>query len=191
MEAERKLREAEYHLQRMRELYLDNMEHFRYELNAFLYSAQRVPNTILEDFNKIFSLGINSETELNSSTFETNAYQLNNIQALTFLLWWTRFKNTNIISYPLFFMLLRKKNITIQEKLIKYDKFDETHVFISGEWKVYDEDGNLVSQTSEKPLSKKNGWFFTDYLDTNALESCEKLFERLKAFIEEAKNQFM
>ncbi len=175
----------------MRELYLDNMEHFKYELNAFLFTVRSVPNILLEDFNKIFALGINSETELNPSIFEKNAYQINNIQALTFLLWWTRFKNINIISDPLFSMLFRERNITIQGKLIEYDNLDETHVFISGEWKVYDEEGNLVTQTSEKPVLNKNGWFFTDYLDTNALESCENLFYRLKKFIEEAKNQFM
>ena len=192
MEAEMILLEAEYHLQRMRELYLDNMMHFKYELNAFLFNARSIPDVLLEDFNKKFSLGINSDKKINSSKFEKIAYQLNNIQALTFLLWWTRYKNTNIVSNQLFSMLFNKRDILINEKMIESEKLFETSIFVSGEWKVYDEDGNLVTQTTQKPMkSTKNDWFFTDYHDINVLESCEKLFETLRIFIEEAKNQFM
>lgn len=192
MEAERKLREAEYHLQRMRELYLENLEHFKYELNAFLFNTRSVPDILLEDFNKIFSLGINSEIKLNSSKFEKIAYQLNNIQALTFLLWWTRFRNTNIVSDPLFSMLFSKSNISVHRTLIEPDGAIVTPIFISGEWKVYNENGNLVAQTPNKPTkSIKNDWFFTDYPEIKVLEACEKLFKMLKAFIEDAKNQFM
>ena len=192
MEAEKKLQEVEYHLQRMRELYLDNIMHFKYELNAFLFNAKSIPDVLLEDFNKKFSLGINSEIKINSSKFEKIAYQLNNIQALTFLLWWTRYKNTNIVSNPLFSMLFNMKNISIHTKVMEPEKLNEMSIYISGEWKVYDEDGNLVTQTPQKPMkSTKNDWFFTDYPDINALELCEKLFEILKTFIEKAKNQFM
>jgi len=191
MEAEILLLEAEYHLQRMRELYLDNMNHFKYELNAFLFNARSIPDVLLEDFNTIFSLGINSKTKIKSSKFEKIAYQQNNIQALTFLLWWTRFKNSNIISDPLFSILFRKRSIPIQGKSIEYDKIGETHIFILGEWKVYDKDGNLITQTSKKPRSKKNDWFFTDHLDISVLEACEKLFELLKTFTDEAKHRFM
>lgn len=192
MDAEMILLEAEYHLHRMRELYLDNMKHFKYELNAFLFNARSVPDVLLEDFNKIFSLGINSEIKINSSKFEKIAYQLNNIQALTFLLWWTRYKNTNIVSNPLFSMLFNKKDFSIHTKVMEPEQLNETSIFVSGEWKVYDEEGNLVTQTPQKPIkSTKNDWFFTDYPHTNALEACNNLFEMLKAFIEEAKNQFM
>ena len=191
MDAEIKLQEVEYHLQRMRELYLDNMKHFKYELNAFLINARSIPDVLLEDFNKIFSLGINSEIKINSSIFEKIAYQLNNIQALTFLLWWTRYKNTNILSDHLLSTLFNNRDILIHTKIMEPEKLNETSIFISGKWKVYDEDGKLVTQTPQKPIPKKNGWFFTDYPDTNALDACEKLFEMLKAFIEEAKNQFM
>lgn len=192
MEAEKKLQEAEYHLQRMRELYLDNIIHFKYELNAFLFNTKSIPDVLLEDFNEKFSLGINSEIKINSSKFEKIAYQLNNIQALTFLLWWTRYKNTNIVSNPLFSMLFNMKDISIYTKVMEPEKLNETSIYISGEWKVYDEDGTLVTQTPQKPMnSTKNDWFFTDYPNINALESCEKLFEILKAFIEKAKNQFL
>ncbi len=192
MEAEKKLQEAEYHLQRMRELYLDNIMHFKYELNAFLFNAKSIPDVLLEDFNKKFSLGINSNIKINSSKFEKIAYQLNNIQALTFLLWWTRYKNTNIVSTPLFSMLFNVKDVSIYTKVMEHEKLNETSIYIAGEWKVYDEDGNLVTQTPQKPMnSTKNDWFFTGYPDINALESCEKLFEILKAFIEKAENQFL
>jgi hypothetical protein len=192
MEAEIILLEAEYHLQRMRELNLNNMKHFKYELNAFLFNARSIPDVLLEDFNKIFSLGISSETKINSLKFEKIAYQLNNIQALTFLLWWTRYKNTNIVSDLIFSMLFNKRTISIHTKIMESERVNETSIFISGEWKVYDEDGTLVTQTPQKPMkSTTSDWFFTDYPDTNALEACEKLFEILKSFIEEAKNQFM
>jgi len=192
MEAEKILLEASYHLQRMRELYLNNLQHFKYELNAFLFNAHSIPDVLLEDFNKIFSLGINSKTKINSSEFEKIAYQLNNIQALTFLLWWTRYKNTNIMSDPIFSMFFSERDISISTKIIEPDKASETSIFISGEWKVYDQEGNLLAQTLEKPMkSNEYYWFYTDYPEINVLDACEKLFEILKAFIEEAKNQFM
>ncbi len=192
MEVEKILLEAEYHLHRMRELYLDNLQHFKYELNAFLFNARSIPDVLLEDFNRIFSLGINSETRINSSKFEKMAYQLNNIQALTFLLWWTRYKNTNIITNALFSMLFSKRDISIYTKIIESEVENETSIFISGEWKVYDEEGNLLSKTLQKPMkSNKHHWFYNDYPEINVLDACEKLFEMLKAFIEEAKNQFL
>jgi len=192
MEVEKVLLEAEYHLHRMRELYLNNLLYFKYELNAFLFNARSIPDVLLEDFNKVFSLGINSETKINSSKFEKVAYQLNNIQALTFLLWWTRYKNTNIISDPLFSILFSKRDISIYANIIEREEENETSIFISGEWKVYDEEGNLLSKTLQKPMkSNKNNWFFNNYPVINVFDACEKLFEILRAFIEEAKNQFM
>ena len=86
MEAEKKLKGAEYHLERMNELYLKNEAQFTHEFEAFLSKIRSVPDVMLEDFNRKFNMGISLDENLYPLYFERKAKKLNNQEAISLLL---------------------------------------------------------------------------------------------------------
>lgn len=202
MEAEKKLRGATYHLQRMKEMYLKNEENFIYELEAFLVKTRSIPDVLLEDFNQKFSLGMSLEKELNHKTFKERAQQLQNAQAISFIKWW-KDKMKQIRSDSLGSILFGKRNISVHRKVVKPDLkkvtlHDNIRLTDSVTVKKYDEKGKLIEEvkspeTSQKPPEPKPAeinWFFSEHPDENILEACKKLLEMIKGFIEEAKSRF-
>ena len=202
MEAEKKLRGAKYHLQRMKEKYLINEEIFTYELEAFLSKTRSIPDVLLEDFNQKFSLGISLEEKLYPETFEKRARELKNVQAINFIDWW-KGKMNQIQSDPLGAILFKKRNISIHRKVVKPNHVKVTvhetiHLTDSVIVKKYDERGKLIEEvkspeTPEKPPEPKPAeinWFFSEYPNEDVLEACKKLLEMMKEFIQEAKNKF-
>lgn len=205
MEAEKKLRGATYHLQRMREMYLKNEENFIHELEAFLVKARSVPDVLLEDFNKKFSLGISLEAELSPKTFEDKARQLRNTSALDFIQWW-KAKMNHIRSDPLgsiFFGWKGKRNISVHRKVVRPDLkkitlVETIHLTESVTIRKYDEKGNLIEESKSpeippKPIEPKPAeinWFFSEYPNENVFEVSKKLLDVVKGFVEEAKSRF-
>ena len=93
LEAEKKLQAAKYHLDRMKKTYTKNEEIFIYELESFLVNARSTPDILLEDFEKIFLLGISLRHRLFPDTFEKKAKQRQLPNAINFINWWRREMN--------------------------------------------------------------------------------------------------
>jgi hypothetical protein len=203
MEAEKKLRGAIYHFQRMEKAYLKNEENFIYELEAFLVKVRSVPDVLLEDFNEKLSLGISLEEELYPKTFEERARQLQNTQAISFIQWW-KSKMEQIRSDKLGSILFGKRNISVHRKVVRpdlkkitlYETIRATTEYIN--IRKYDEKGNLIEDEKslgippapEEPKPPEVEWCFSEYPDENVLEVSRKILQTVKRFVEEAKSRF-
>jgi len=201
MEAEKKLRGAIYHLQRMEEAYLKNEENFIYELEAFLVKVISVPDVLLEDFNEKLSLGISLEEKLYPETFEERARELQNAQAMSFIQWW-RSKMEQIRSDKLGSIFFGKRNISVHRKVVRPDLkitlYETIRITDSINIRKYDEKGNLIEDVKsleippalEEPKPSEIEWCFSEYPDENVLEACKKILQTVKRFVEEAKSRF-
>lgn len=203
MQAEKKLRGAEYHLQRMEETYLKNEEYFVYELEAFLVKVRSVPDVLLEDYNGKFSLGIGLDEKMSAELFRKKAQDLQNPKAIDFIDWWGtkmgQLRSDNIGS-----LLLGKRNVSVHRKEVGPDRKEvaitsTARITLSTTVRAYDKNGNLTGETKtpetppgprEKTASVKTNWFFKDFPDENVLALSRKLFAMIKDFIEEAKTRF-
>jgi hypothetical protein len=200
MEAEKKLRGAEYHLRRMEKFYLKNEERFIYELEAFLVKARSVPDVLLEDFNKKYSLGISLEERLEPQIFEQKAKQQKNEKAIAFVEWWKSKKEE--LPLRLFFS---KRNMSVHRKQVTPDlkkvNLFEVSIAVCEEVTVekYDEQGNLIeiSKSSNappkvpEPKPAKIEWCFKDYPEESVLEVSRKLLNNIRTLVEEAKTRFL
>jgi len=202
MEADKKLRGAFYHLQRMEQTYLKDEESFIYELEAFLVKLRSVLDVLLEDFNKKFGLGISLEEELYPSVFEERAQKLNNAEAMRFIKWWRDKKNL-MRNGKFGSILFTKRNISVHRKVIRPDLkeialYDVVLPTDSVTIEKYDEKGNLIEELKTLPIPPRSvepeppkvDWYFNDFPEENVLEVSRKLYQIVKEFIEEAKAQF-
>lgn len=203
MEAEKKLRGAIYHFQRMGEAYLKSEEEILvYELEAFLVKVRSIPDVLLEDFNEKFSLGISLEEELYPKTFEDRARELQNTQAIGFIQWWNS-KMNQIRSDQLGSILFKKRNISVHRKVVRPDHkeitmYDTIRLTDSITIRKYDEKGDLIEELKSpetppeprEPKSAEINWFFSEYRNENVLEISKKLLQMVKEFVEEAKSRF-
>lgn len=202
MEAEKKLRGAIYRLQRMEELYSKDDESFFYEFEDFLVRVRSVPDVLLEDFNKKFSLGISLEEKLYPQTFENRACQLGNTKAIDFIQFW-KSEMKQIRCDRIGSMLLEKRDFAVHRGVVKPDlKKIEICETARGTESItlrkYDEKGNLIEEMKipEIPLEPiepkppEMKWFFEEYPDEDVLEISKKFLQMVKRFIEKAKSQF-
>ena len=188
----------------MKEMYLESEEDFIYELEAFLVKLRGVPDVLLEDFNREFSLGISLEEELKPGVFEKRAKRLRNREAIEFIQWWKR-KMDFMRHDKIGALLFRKRNIAAHRKVVRPDlkkiSLSVTiHLTDSLTVRKYDAEGNLIEEikspeTQLEPTKPKQSairveWCFKDYPDEDILQICEKLFHMVKEFVEEAKERF-
>jgi len=87
MEAEKKIREAEYFLNQLNNIPQDSDE-FIYNLSAFLTAWRSVLDIILYDYAEKFNLGLTREEKVTDRDFEVAARALQHTQALQFIKWW-------------------------------------------------------------------------------------------------------
>ncbi len=203
LEAEKKLQGAKYHLDRMRELYLDNEKFFTYELESFLAKTRSVPDVLLEDYNQIFSLGISLQDKLDPKIFENKAKQLKLPTAISFIKWWKNEMN-NLRTDRLGSIIFGKRNVSIHRMTVTPNL---KKVSITGTISVRasitvtktDNKGNVVevsSSSNERPKTKTLGqqpkieWCFKEYPDENVLNISEQFFNRIKKLVEDANKKY-
>lgn len=201
MEAERKLEGATYHFRNMEELYLRKEDDFIHELEAFLVKVRSVPDVLLEDFNKEFSLGISLEEKLYPGIFKLKAQEQKKEEAIVFIEWWKN-KMEEIERSKLGF-LFSKRNISVHRKQVapdlrKINLYDTITFHEDVTIEKYDEKGNLyeisrsshIPSKSQEPKPAKIEWCFIDYPEENIMEACRKLLDKVRGFVEEAKTRF-
>jgi len=202
MDAEKKLKEALYHLRNMEQTYTTDEEHFIYELNCFLIALRSIPDVLLEDLNEKYGLGISLDEKLTPQVFKRKAKELNKTDALRFIKWWE--ERVNSIKEDRYgSVLFRKRNISVHRRVVTPDSAQITlmeiiHLVDSVSIKVYDESGNLIREEKPPPpttqavenIPPKVDWFFKEFKEDsqeNVLDVCRKLFQMFKDFVTEAK----
>jgi hypothetical protein len=203
LEAEKKLQGAKYHLDRMRETYLDNETVFIYELESFLAKIRSVLDVLLEDYNKIFSLGISLQDKLYPKIFEKKAKQMKLPKAISFIKWWKNEMN-NLRTEPLGSIIIGKRNVsihrvTVTPNLKKISITETIRVSTSVTVTKIDSKGNVVeviSSSNERPKTKtpdqqpKIEWCFKEYPSDNVLNISEQFFNRIKKLVDDAKKNY-
>jgi len=199
MDAEKRLKEALYHLRNMEQTYATDEEHFIYELNCFLITLRSIPDVLLEDFNKKYGLGISLDEKLTPQVFERRAQELNKTDALCFIEWWKE-RVDSIVKDRYGSFLFHKRNISVHRRVVTPDSIQITltetiHLTDSVSIKAYDESENLIREEEPSPPTTsvvenrppKVDWFFKEIPKENVLDVCRKLFQMLKDFVTEAK----
>jgi len=203
LEAEKKLQGAKYHLDRMREMYLDNEKFFTYELESFLAKIRSVPDVLLEDYNQIFSLGISLEENLDSKIFQMRAKQLKLPTAVSFIEWWKNEMKT-LWADSIGSIIFGKRNVSIHRVTVtpNLKKISITATIrATASVKVIkkDDKGNVVevrSSSTERPKTKttnqkpKIDWCFEEYSEDNVLNISKQFFNRIKKLVEDAKKKY-
>jgi hypothetical protein len=202
MEAEKKLRAAEYHLRRMSEEYERSTEIFTYELECFLVTARSVLDVLLYDFAKKFQLGIDVNERLDYNTFRNRATKKNNIRASEFIEWWQKTKKELENSKVGF--LLKKRDIAVHRGSVEpdikevkiYEKIVPTESIIVIK---KDEKGNVIEEyrsPPESPITREPtppveiDMYFSDYREKNVIDVCKELYEMVAGKVAEAKVKF-
>ena len=169
-----------------------NSEEIHSELESFLTAMRSVPDHLLEDYNKKYSLGIPLTTPLYSSNFKGKARTLGNRDALNFIDWYETemaiLKNDAICSF-----LINQRDISIHRKEIK--PFARRSISYGIDVLIgRPEDFERLEETKspEENTTKTItlGWFFTDYHRQDILSMCEYYYGKLKQFVEEARRMF-
>jgi len=203
LEAEKKLQGAKYHLDRMREMYLDNEKFFTYELESFLAKIRSVPDVLLEDYNQIFSLGISLEENLDSKIFQKRAKQLKLPTAVSFIEWWKNEMKT-LWADSIGSIIFGKRNVsihrvTVTPNLKKISITATIRAIASIKVIKKDDKGNVVevrSSSTERPKTKtanqkpKIDWCFEEYSEDNVLNISKQFFNRIKKLVEDAKKKY-
>lgn len=92
MDAEKKIQEAEYFLNQLRNIPQDSDE-FMYNLSAFLNAWRSVLDVMLYDYAEKFALGLTRDEKITERDFEVVAKALQHTQASQFINWWRQQRN--------------------------------------------------------------------------------------------------
>lgn len=198
-----KLKEAEDFLEKIKKYYQQEVrDEFLFDLSAFLSSVRSVPDYLLEGYNLKYSLNIPLSDKLYPSTFEKEAKQSHNSDAILFIKWWKNYIK-NLQTDPIFSLLKSKRDISIHRKQIKPDlaklEIKETiHLSDSIKIQKYDQEGRLIetfeSEIKDVPKAEKSevtfNWFFSEYEREPVINVCEKYLNIMKKFVKEAELKF-
>jgi hypothetical protein len=194
--AKEKLDEAGFHLDKMRESYL-NQEEFTYYLSAFLAACRSVPDHLLEEYNAKYQLGISLSEQLNADRFESKADQIRHLDALNFIQIW-RYKVKAMKDDPVGGLLLSKRNLNVHRllvrpNLVKVSVQDTGHFSERVTVQKFDKNGKLVeiyeSPPEQSPKKEERpacvDWYFKEYDQEPILTVCERFLRKLRDLVDE------
>lgn len=200
MEAEHKLSEARYFLDKMNTL-KSQPEEFMHNLSAFLSAWRSVPDILLYDYaEKYFAWG--REDRFDMRDFEVATRASGRKEAQRFFQWYKK-QYARLAGNPLW----RKRVVTIHRGRPKVKRTYRLYLFevksLSQERSITEivkrDFSEVIPSGEASSISKSKTpdavmgsveTFFEDYPDREIWEICEEAFENMRNIVEEARNIF-
>jgi hypothetical protein len=173
MDTGKKLREAEYFLEALRQTNFNKRDEFHYNLSAFLTAWRSILDVMLYDFAELFKIGLTRENKMFPESFEKAARTSRNTRALEFIKWWKKEKEVSSLSNNILWRM-RSENVHrgYPEKRARgYPRFS---VIVPSDRSNSDE-----TQTSEFILT-----------ESEILKICQNGLDSMKEIVKEAERTF-
>ena len=200
MDAEKKIQEAEYFLNQLRNIPQDSDE-FMYNLSAFLNAWRSVLDVMLYDYAEKFVLGLTRDERITERDFEVAAKALQHTQALQFIKWWRQQRN-RLMRNPLW-----KKRIIFVHRGYPpmtrvYTLYLAETIALSSTFTIAGASAEATAPTSSTPNAippstsvssdsrREIEVRFRDIPDRNIIDICDETFKEIREIFEEASQRF-